>query len=186
MIGSPDTLIRTMEGHITSWSPGMRQRYGFTDGQAHGRPSHQLLRTIFPQALRDIHAILVQQKTWSSGLIHRHADGRAVMTVNHWYFHPDVDEQSALVTEVHSDVAREGNGVFQQLADVLAVLAYELSEPLTATRLHVDDARRTLQLGWPDLGRVRDAMAQASSQIARSAEGAELLRDLADRLRDIG
>jgi signal transduction histidine kinase len=175
-----------MEGRITAWSPGMQQRYGFTDGQAHGRPSHQLLSTCFPQALRDIQAVLVQQKTWSSGLIHRHADGRAVMTVNHWYFHPDVDDQSSLVTEVHSDVAHEGNGMYRRLADVLAVLAHELTEPLTAMRTHVDDAQRTLQPGWPDLGRVREAMAQASSQIARSAEGADLLRDLANGMRDIG
>ena len=105
---SPDTLIRTMDGHITSWPPDMERRYGFTSSEALGCTSHQLLRTTFPQALPEIEATLACQKTWSGVLIHRHADGRAVMTVNHWYVHQDIGKQTALVTEVHSNIAQEG------------------------------------------------------------------------------
>ena len=34
---SPDRLIRTMDGRITSWSPGMQRRYGFTRQDARGQ-----------------------------------------------------------------------------------------------------------------------------------------------------
>ena len=71
-----------------------------------------------------------------------------------------------------------------KLADALAVLAHELSEPLTAISNYVDGAQRILQQGWPDLENVRKAMAQVSSQIARGAEGVRLLRDLATAMRD--
>jgi len=52
----PGTLIRTLEGHITAWSPDMQRRYGFTSEEAHGHTAHQLLRTSFPRALPAIEA----------------------------------------------------------------------------------------------------------------------------------
>jgi len=181
---SPDTLIRTMDGHITFWPPDMERRYGFTSSEALGCTSHQLLKTTFPQALPEIVAKLACQKTWSGVLIHRHADGRAVMAMNHWYLHQDIRNQTALVTEAHSNIAQEGNIARQQLADVLAALAHELSEPLTAVSNYVDGTQRILQRGWPDLESLRNAMAQASNQIARSADGVRLLRDLVVAMRD--
>lgn len=182
---SPNVLARTMDGHITLWSQDMEQRYGYSRSQALGRTSHQLLRTSFPQALPEIEAALVHQKAWSGVLIHRHANGRAVMTVNHWYVGRDIGNGAPLVTEVHSDIAQDGKEACYQLADALAVLAHELSEPLTAISNYVDGTQQILQRGWPDLENVRKAMAQASDQIARSAAGVNLLRDLAVALRHI-
>ena len=173
LTASPDTLIRTMDGRITFWSPDLDQRYGFTSSEALGCISHQLLRTIFPQALPEIEATLACQKTWSGVLIHRHADGRAVMTVNHWYVHQDIGNQACLVTEVHSDIAQEGKEYAANIADVLAALAHELSEPLTAISYYVDGAQRILQRGWPDLENVRKALAQVSSEITRGAGGVQ-------------
>ncbi len=183
---APGRLIRTIEGYITAWSPDMQRRYGFTSEEAQGRTSHQLLRTIFPQALPAIQATLRERNRWSGGLIHRHADGRAVMAVNHWYVYRDIDREACLVTEVHSDIAPEGNGACQQLADVLAALAHELSEPLAAINDSVDGAQLVLQRGWPDLPRVREAMAQAFGQIARGVAAVNLLRDLANCMYDTG
>jgi PAS domain-containing protein len=75
---APDRKIRTTEGRITAWPPGMQRRYGFTSEKAQGRISHQLLRTAFLRALQAIEATLEQQNSWSGGLIHRRADGTAV------------------------------------------------------------------------------------------------------------
>jgi two-component system sensor kinase FixL len=179
----PGRLIRTMEGHITSWSADMQRRYGFTSEEAHGRTSHQLLRTIFPQALQAIEGTLQQRNSWSGGVIHRHADGRAVMAANYWYVYRDIDRDACLVTEVHSDIAPDGGGVFHHLADVLAALARELSEPLTAINNYVAGVQLILQHGWPDRQSVREAMAQASGQVVRGAAGVNLLRHLANDMR---
>ena len=86
----------------------LEQRYGFACSEALGRTSHQLLRTIFPLKLPEIEATLANQKTSSGMLIHRHADGRAVMTVNHWHVHHDIGNHPCAVTEVHSDIAQGG------------------------------------------------------------------------------
>jgi two-component system sensor kinase FixL len=183
LTASSDTLIRTMDGQITFWSPDLEERYGFTCSEALGRTSHQLLRTIFPLKLPEIEATLAYQKTWSGMLIHRHAGGRAVMTVNHWHVNQDIGNQPGLVTEVHSDIAQESKEICCQIANLLAVLAHELSEPLTAISNYADGAQRILQKGWPDLENVRNAMAQVSSEVARGAEGVHLLRDLAIAMR---
>ena len=180
----PGRLIRTMEGHITSWSADMQRRYGFTSEEAEGHTSHQLLRSIFPQALPTIEITLRQRNSWSGGVIHHHADGRAVMAANHWYVYRDVDRQACLVTEVHSDIAPDGSDVVHQLADVLAALARELSEPLTAINNYVAGVQLVLQQGWPDRQSVREALAQASRQIVRGAEGVNLLRHLANDIRE--
>lgn len=188
----PARLIRTMEGRITSWPADMQRRYGFTSEQAQGRTSHQLLRSIFPQALQAIEAMLRQRNSWSGGVIHRHADGRAIVAANHWYVYRDIDRQACLVTEVHADIAPadigpDGSGALHQradiIADVLAALARELSEPLSAINNYVAGVQLILQQGWPDRQSVTEAMAQASRQIVRGAEGVNLLRRLANDIR---
>ena len=183
---TPDRLIRTMQGRITSWSLGMQRRYGFTRQDARGQTSHQLLRTTFPGTVQEIEATLVQRDSWSGGLIHRRADGNAVMTANHWQMHRNSGDQGCLVTEVHSDIAQESEGVYHELADVLSALAHELGEPLTAIYNYFNGMQCVLQLGQPDPANIRRVIEQASSQIARNAGGVLLLRHLANRMRNIG
>src|SRR5271166_4953793 len=170
LTASPDRLIRTMEGRITSWSPGMQRRYGFTRQDARGQTSHQLLRTTFPQTLQEIEATLVHRNCWSGGLIHRHADGNAVMAANYWHVHRDSGDQVCLVTEVHSDIAQESEGVYHELADLLSALAHELCEPLTGIYNYFDGMQQVLQPGRLAPESMRRSIEQASSQIARRQE----------------
>ena len=175
---SPDTFTRTTNGQIITWPPGMEQRYGFPREQALGQISHRLLRTIFPAALRDIEATLLTEHRWRGGLIHRHACGKAIVVMSHWDLQPPTDgPRGAMVTEAHFDT------ISIQLADLLAILANELSQPLTAVSNYVNGARRSLQRDPPDQDIVRKAMAMAADQIVRSTEHVNLMRNLADDLR---
>lgn len=181
---APDTLIRTINGHITAWSPGMQQRYGFTSLEACGCISHHLLRTIFPQTLEAIGAALLDRRAWSGGLMHRHADGSVVLAINHWYVHHGAGDHAEFITEVHSNIADAGDARHRRAADLLVVLALELSERLAAIGQFVDQSRQTLQLGWPNIASLRETMAEASAQIARGEQGVTLLRELANDMRD--
>ena len=183
---SPGRLMRTMEGRITSWSPGMQRRYGFTRRDACGQTSHQLLKTTFPQTLQEIEATLVYRNSWSGALIHRHADGSAVMAANYWHVRRNSGDLVCLVTEVHSDIAQESEGVYHELADVLSALAHELGEPLIAICNCFDGMQQVVRLGRLVPESMRRSIEQATSQIARSAGGVLLLRHLANRMRNIG
>jgi hypothetical protein len=164
-----------MGGAITIWPAGMERRYGFTRQQALGQNSHRLLRTIFPIALRDIETALRNRHSWQGALIHRHANGRAILVMSYWVMD---DARDAMVTEAHSDT------IDIQLADLLRIVVNELSQPLTAIGNYVNGARISLQRDHPDHERARNAMVMAAAQIARSAEQVTLLRNLAHDLHD--
>ena len=72
--------------------------------------------------MQEIEATLVHRNSWSGGLIHCHADGHPVMTANHWQMHRGSGDQVCFVTEIHSDIAQESEGVYHELADVLSAL----------------------------------------------------------------
>jgi signal transduction histidine kinase len=92
------------------------------------------------------------------------------MVVGHWYLHRNDSGYDAVISEVHSDA------VGQQLGDLIAVLAHELSQPLTAINNYIDGAQRILDRAWPDLDTLRKSMVLAANEIAR---GVKLMRDLA-------
>jgi signal transduction histidine kinase len=169
---------RMMDGHITSWPASMQLRYGFTPEQAVGQISHRLLRTNFPLPLADIEAVLLKQRSWHGGLIHHHADGRAIMVMSQWDLRRgNGRSENATVTEMHIDAT----GI--ELADLFAIMANELSQPLTAIANYVNGARRSLQRHAPHAAIARNAMELAAGQIERSATQMKLMRSLAEELR---
>jgi signal transduction histidine kinase len=180
---APDALIRTMDGRVTFWSLGMQKRYGFTSGEALGRISHELLQTGFPHTLKTIEAALVDRGSWIGGLIHHRADGATVMAANHWHIHRDLNGQAVVITEIHSDIASAGIAACGALADLLAALAHELSEPLTTISSCLSSARRLSEPGQSDPGRLREVVLLAASQIERGTASVRLLRDLAAGMR---
>ena len=60
------------------------------------------------------------------------------MVVGHWYLQGDPDRYDAVISEVHSDAAG------QQLGELMALLARELSQPLAAITNSFDGAQRIL------------------------------------------
>ena len=179
----PAALIRQMDGRIAFWSPAMEERYGFAACEAIGRASHQLLRTTSWQALDEIEAVLVDRNEWFGGLIHRRADGRPVMAANHWYFLAETGVREALVTELHSDIVPVGSVAGAQLADVMATVAHELSQPLTAIGSYISGTQRTFKTEWPDRIQSGRAMMQATSQVTRTRETLRIIRGLGNDLR---
>ncbi len=175
---SSGVFSRSIDGSIISWSDGMQRRYGFTAEQAVGAISHRLLRTAFPIALHEIEAALLKKRSWHGGLIHRHANGRPIMVTSHWVLHRrGARAASVSVTETHFDA------ISIELADLFAIMANELSQPLTAIASYVGGARRVLQGHKPDADMARLAIAMAACQIERGAAQVQLMRSLAEELR---
>jgi PAS domain S-box-containing protein len=67
------------DGSIESWNRGAEELYGFTEGEAIGRTTHALLRTIFPTPWVQIHAHMEQTGFWEGELRHSAKDGREVI-----------------------------------------------------------------------------------------------------------
>jgi phosphoglycerate-specific signal transduction histidine kinase len=71
-----------------------------------------------------------------------------------------------------------------QLGDVIAAIAHELSEPLTAINCYITASQIGLESAWPDLGRQPEALALVADQVARTSKALGLLRELGAALRD--
>lgn len=181
----PATLIRSLDGCICAWSHGMENRYGFTASQAVGLPSHQLLRTISCRTFDEINRKLLDQRTWSDGLVNRRSDGRPIMTASSCHLHRRFSDEAWLVTEVHADIVPSGPAVGTQVANVVAAITHEISEALTAAHLYTRASRRALIRAWPDRVLADQGLSHATEQIARATDTARLMRELAEQLRGL-
>jgi PAS domain-containing protein len=166
----PAILIRTLEGRVCAWSHGMERRYGFPASQAIDVPSHQLLRSVSRQTFDESNRELLDQQTWSGGLIHRRSDGRPIATASSWHLHPKSNGAAPLVTEVH--------------ADIVAALSHEMREALTALGLYTMASRRVLRAAWPDCVLAGQALTRVMGQIHLTNETVRLMRELSQQLLD--
>jgi PAS domain S-box-containing protein len=69
-------IIWRLDGAIESWNRGAEQLYGYTESEALGHVTHDLLRTIHPRPWPEIRAILREQGSWEGELRHFTKDGR--------------------------------------------------------------------------------------------------------------
>jgi hypothetical protein len=180
---APAVLIRTLQGHITLWSPAMEQRYGFTSEQAVGRAAHELLRTIFWTSQHEIEAILVARKSWDGGFVHRRADGILGTTAHHWDLHEAGDQDGQLLSEMHSDVTMTDEHDAVVLSDIIGGIGQEPSQPLRVVGNFLGGASRLSQRPWPDEGTSSRALSVAAEQIDRIRQGIGLFRRLGEMLR---
>ena len=180
----PATLIRTLDGRICAWSHGMESRYGFPARRAIGLIPHQLLRTISCQTLDEINRELLDQQTWSGGLVHYRSDGHPIMTANSWHLHRKFNSEARFVTEVHADIVSTGSVVEAHFADALESVVHEITEALTAARVITMASRRALRLARPDHVLCDRGLARTTKQLARATKTVQLMRKLSEQLRD--
>jgi PAS domain S-box-containing protein len=97
-------MVRDTRGHILLWSLGSERLYGFTEQDAIGRISHQLLHTRFPQPLRQIEHTLEVTGAWEGELLHRKRDGSQVTVWSVWRLHRDLRSGAPSVLESNTDI----------------------------------------------------------------------------------
>jgi signal transduction histidine kinase len=179
----PAMLIRAMTGVVTSWPPAMEQRYGFTSSQVSGQLAHRVLRTNFWKPLAEIEVVLLEQRSWFGGLLHHRADGHLIMTAHEWRIHHESYGSEPLVRELHTDIIVDDERSANIIADIVAVIGHELSQPMTAIGNYLAGARQARQSVRPDGSQSIQAVTAAGEQLARNKQGMALLRRLSETLR---
>ncbi len=126
-------MVRTLDGIITYWSPGAAAMYGWPPEEAIGRPTHELLKTEFPEPLEKIQERLLERGDWEGELRHHRRDGSAALVASHWSLRRDSQGRPSAVIEVNNDITvlrqteqalREREEQFRTLANAIPQLCW--------------------------------------------------------------
>lgn len=93
-----------MDHRILRWTTGCRQLYGFSEDQAIGQISHELLKTEFPESGEAVQAALLRDGRWRGQIIHTAADGARIIVASEWILWRDSRGRPARILETNTDI----------------------------------------------------------------------------------
>ena len=97
-------VVRDMDDRMVLWTRGAEQLYGYSQKEALGQISHDLLKTVFPQPLAEIQKSLHANGVWEGELEHRARDGKRVIVASQWVLHRDAKGQTFRILEANADI----------------------------------------------------------------------------------
>jgi PAS domain S-box-containing protein len=100
-----DTIfVRDMSETITYWNRGAQELYGWTEEQAMGKHSHELLQTDFPIPIAEVRAELLGTGRWEGELQKTKADGSRIVVASRWSLRRDEQGRPLAILETNNDV----------------------------------------------------------------------------------
>ncbi|MFZ0411710.1 MAG: PAS domain S-box protein [Candidatus Acidiferrales bacterium] len=97
-------LVKTPDAKIIYWNRAAEKLYGWQRKEAHGKLTHDLLRTEFPLPRAVIEAQVIAQGMWEGELVHTRRDGSKVVVSSRWALRTDAAGKPVSVLESNRDV----------------------------------------------------------------------------------
>lgn len=100
-----DTIsVLDMEFVIKYWNRGAAEFYGWTQQDAVGKRSDELLHTIFPKPVDEIRAELLEKDQWQGELTRTKADGDQAVISSRWSLRRDQQHRPIAILETSNDI----------------------------------------------------------------------------------
>jgi PAS domain S-box-containing protein len=154
-------FVRDMDFAITYWNLGAQELYGWAAEDAIGKHSHELLKTVFPAPLEDVHAELLRTGRWEGELKRATAQGSTVVVAARYALRRDEQARPVAILETSNDITQrkrreeEIQRLNQELAKrsmeleainkELEAFAYSISHDLRAPLRHMAGYTELLQ-----------------------------------------
>lgn len=139
----PDyTLIRDLNGKINFWGQGAAQGYGWTQEEALGKLSHNLLKTQFPIPIAKINEEVLSQGKWIGELIHTTKDHKQLTVRSCWLLRKQENGDSQEIIEINKDITEEKKireelgrlEAMKLVSQIAAGISHEIRNPMTTVR----------------------------------------------------
>jgi PAS domain S-box-containing protein len=98
-------FVRDMGDVITYWNQGSEELFGWTTEQAIGQCAHELLHSIFPVPLEEIHAELLRSGRWDGELEKTRADGVQLIVSARWSLRRDEQGRPVAILATNNDIS---------------------------------------------------------------------------------
>lgn len=190
-----DTIfVRNHDDVITYWNRAATELYGWSDEQAVGRRTAELLKTEFPASPEAISSELERTGRWEGELVHTARDGRRVTVSSRWAQQRDVRGRPLAILETNNDITerRSVEDGFHRaqselahvsrvatLGELTASIAHEVNQPLAAVVANGEACLRWLGRDVPDLVEARASVERMIRNGQRASEVVRRLRSLA-------
>ena len=100
-------LGRDMQDRIVFWNKGAEALYGWSESEALGKLSHELLKTRFPLPLDEIVQQLLADSVWRGQLVHVGRDGSEIIVQSQWTIYRNAAAEPEAIVEVNNDVTKQ-------------------------------------------------------------------------------
>jgi len=101
--------VRDMDDRITYWNHGAVRLYGFAKEEVQGRMIHEVLQTVSPKPLKEIHEQLQRDNLWEGELQHTARDGSAITVASRWVLQRGEAGEPVAVLEINNDITQTKN-----------------------------------------------------------------------------
>jgi len=198
-------IVRTPESTITSWNHGAERLYGWTEQEAMGQVSHDLLQSHFPLSREVTDNLLSLHGQWEGQLTHTRRDGTQVIVESRQVLLRDESGQPTAILEINRDITerdriqrereeamanelalRQAN---QRMDEFLGVVSHELRTPLTTIKGNVQLARfrlrKSLQIVPENLHDLKTMLEEIYMMLDRAERQANVQNRMVSDLLDI-
>ncbi len=184
-------FVRDANDVITFWNEGAKGLYGWSSGEALGRTSHELLKTVSPAPIEEIMAVVLRTGRWEGELIHTKRDGSRITVASRWSAQRDDRGRLVAILETNNDITDQKAaeerlqraqaelahvGRVSTLGALTASIAHEVNQPLAAIVTNGEVGLRWLDRDEPDLDEVRAAVSDMVAAAIRASEVIQRLR----------
>jgi two-component system CheB/CheR fusion protein len=180
-------VVRDFSGKILGWNRGAEELYGWSEAEALGKSTHELLQTRFPAAFAAIKAELERYGHWQGELVHTTKQGESRTVDSRWALY--IEGGTGIILEVNSDVTHRKHSeenLRQLSAHLLRVqdeerrrIARELhdstGQKLVALQLSLSAVQNGAELKAKEKASLEDAMELAHETVSEIRTLSQLL-----------